>query len=142
MIPGPRKLKITTIETASHTFNYMYIIERLKNDYPAYMEELDAYDKFLRRYYSDDLLFKIYDDRKPSFYWVNKAFKCGPGKKGYNKNMAYYQNAINFDIDFLRSIVKDSDNMSVDELRKSLLGEHYNPVREDELKNKLKERND
>lgn len=142
MIPGPRKLKITTIETASHTFNYMYIIERLKNDYPAYMEELDAYDKFLRRYYSDDLLFKIYDDRKPSFYWVNKAFKCGPGKKGYNKNMAYYQNAINFDIDFLKSLVKDSDNMSVDELRKSLLGEHYNPVRENELKNKLKERND
>ena len=56
--------------------------------------------------------------------------------------MAYYQNAINFDIDFLKSLVKDSDNMSVDELRKSLLGEHYNPVREDELKNKLKERND
>ena len=120
----------------------MYIIERLKKDYPAYMEELDAYDKFLRRYYSDDLLFKIYDDQKPSFYWINEAFKCGPGKTGYNKNMAYYQNAINFDIDFLRSIVKDSDNMSVDELRKSLLGEHYNPVREDKLKNKLKERND
>lgn len=120
----------------------MYIIERLKKDYPAYMEELDAYDKFLRRHYSDDLLFKIYDDQKPSFYWINEAFKCGPGKTGYNKNMAYYQNAINFDIDFLRSLVKDSDNMSVDELRKSLLGEHYNPVREDELKNKLKERND
>ena len=128
--------------STSHASNYMYIIERLKNDYPAYMEELDAYDKFLRRYYSDDLLFKIYDDQKPSFYWVDEAFKCGPGKRGYNKNMAYYQNAINFDIDFLRSLVKDSDNMSVDELRKSLLGEHYNPVREDELKNKLKERND
>lgn len=106
------------------------------------MEDLDAYDKFLRRYYSDDLLYKIYDDQKPSFYWVNEAFKCGPGKPGYNKNMAYYSNAINFDIDFLRSLVKDSDNMSVDELRKSLLGEHYDPARENELKNKLKERND
>ena len=120
----------------------MYIIERLKKDYPVYMEDLDAYDKFLRKYYSDDLLFKIYDDQKPSFYWVNEAFKCGPGKPGYNKNMAYYSNAINFDIDFLRSLVENSDNMSVDELRKSLLGEHYDPARENELKNKLKERND
>ena len=120
----------------------MYIIERLKKDYPEYIQDLETLDKFLRIHFTDDLLFKIYDDSKSLFYWINEAFKCGPGKPGYNKNMARFETAINFDIDFLKSFVNDSDNMSVDELRKKVLGEHYNPAHEEELKNKLKERND
>lgn len=120
----------------------MYIIERLKKDYPQYADTLEEYNRYLRRYHGDDLLQKIYDDGKEHFYWVNKAFKCGPGKPGYNKNMAYYEMAINFDLDFLRSLVKNSEKLDVEQLRKKLLGKSYDPDRDKELLNKLKDRND
>lgn len=120
----------------------MYIVERLKQDYPEHTETLDTYDKFLHRYYSDDLIRKIYDDEKEHFCWVEKAFKCGPGTPGYNKNMARYSSAINFDIDFLRSLVKNPGDKTVEELRKELLGEFYSPDYENKMMNKLKEHND
>ena len=116
----------------------MYIIERLKNDYPQHVKDLETYDAFLRRYYTDTDIRKIFDDSKDSFYWVNEAFKNGPGTAEYNRCMAYYQGAINFDRDFLRTLVKDSEHMSVEDMRKSLLGKNYEPEREKILKEKYK----
>lgn len=122
----------------------MYIIERLKRDYPQHSEMLDVYDRFLRIHVSEENLVKIYNDEKENFYWVNEAFKCGPGTAGYNKNMAYYSMAINFDIDFLRSLVDNSENMTVEELRKKLIGEYYDPAYDKRIleKIKIKEHND
>ena len=45
----------------------MYIVERLKQDYPEHTETLDTYDKFLHRYYSDDLIRKIYEERQRDY---------------------------------------------------------------------------
>ena len=56
--------------------------------------------------------------------------------------MARYSSAINFDIDFLRSLVKDPGDKTVMELRKELLGEFYSPDYDNKMMNKLKEHDD
>ena len=116
----------------------MYIIERLKSDYPVYTEELDRYNQFLHRHGPDETIRKIYDDQKPSFRWVDEAFRHGPGTAGYNKSMALYQIAVGFDRDFLVTLMPDAEGMTVDELRRKFLGENYSEEKERKLLEKIK----
>lgn len=119
----------------------MLIFERLKQDYPKYEKDIDQLGRYMVRICKNPE--KIFDDTKENFYWVNEAFKYGPGTPEYTMNMARYEMSLNFDRDFLDEYAKDIKDlditdMSIDDIRKALLGEDYNEEKEKNYKEKIR----
>lgn len=109
----------------------MYIIERLKQDFPNYSKELDEFDVFLRKYHDTPYFYKIFDDSADGFNYLQEAYKIGPGNSGYTRNMAYYEKALNYNKDFLQFFIEtmfddktDYRNLTAEEMR-NIIDEHY-----------------
>jgi len=85
----------------------MYVIDKLKEIYPEKVNELDEYDKILRRYHKTKDLEKIFDSNKENFKFLVEAYKIGPGHKGYIRQMAYYEKSLSYDKDFLIFYIKE-----------------------------------
>lgn len=82
----------------------MYIIEALKKEFPEQADDLETYDKFLRRHYDSDILYRIYDSDKENFKYLRDAYEArrqGEIAK-YMKNQCAYGRSMNKDPDFLR----------------------------------------
>lgn len=109
----------------------MYIIDRLKNDYPQHESTINEFDMFIKRYHSAHWVTKIFDDQKPSFHFINEAYKIGPGNPGYTRNMAYFEKSLNEDTDFLQFFIQDmfDDNSDYSNLDanalKDIIDKHY-----------------
>ena len=54
----------------------MYIIEKLKIDYPQYTENIEAYSNFLSRLLSEDIKQKIFDDGKYFYKFIHFVWVC------------------------------------------------------------------
>ena len=115
----------------------MYIIEKLKIDYPQYTENIEAYSNFLSRLLSEDIKQKIFDDGKYFYKFINEAYKAGPGTALYSKNMCYFEMCLNYDLDFLNYIYPDTVGLSVTEARKKILKETYSEEFEQRTKKKI-----
>lgn len=109
----------------------MYIVERLRQDYPQYEEEIANLDMFIKRYHTPAWILKIYDDSKDYYKFVDEAYKIGPGNPGYNRSMAYFEKALSTDKDYLQFFLQamfddqeDHSNMTVAELHE-LIESHY-----------------
>ena len=115
----------------------MLIFERLKRDYPKYTDDIVRMEQYMMpRIKNAD---HVFDDTRENYYWVNEAFKYGPGTHEYNLNMARYELSINFDKDFLSGFFdNDVSDKSVDDLRKELLKENYNEETEEKYKEKIR----
>lgn len=85
----------------------MYVIERLKKDFPQHIKVIEEYDAFIRRYHPEEYIYRIFDDQKENYHWLNDAYVAGPGKGCYNKFMAKYEKSLNEDPDFLEFFIKD-----------------------------------
>lgn len=115
----------------------MLIFDRLKCDYPKYEKDIDQLGRYMTRICQNPD--KLFDDSKENFYWVNEAFKYGPGTYEYTKNMAIYELSLNYDKDFLQEFFnEDISNRNVDELRRELLKESYDEEREKKYKEKIR----
>jgi len=107
----------------------MYVIDKLKELYPDKIEALDEYDNILRRYHRTTELEKIFDSDKENFKFLVEAYRIGPGNKDYNRQMAYYEQSLSFDKDFLiffinefaKAPVEGLNNKTVEELRELAL---------------------
>lgn len=116
----------------------MYIIEKLIKDYPQHKDDIELFDKFLRRSFKDPESFATVE--KDNYKWVDGAYAAKEtDKTDYLKNMANYELSFGFDKDFLLQYADDKDisGMSVDEIRKYLMKEDYDETHENELKKKL-----
>lgn len=82
----------------------MYIIEALKKEFPEQADDLETYDKFLRRHYDDDTLYRIYDSDKENFKYLHDAYQARQNGEiaKYMKNQCAYGRSMNEDPDFLR----------------------------------------
>ena len=78
----------------------MYVIDKLKELYPNQSAALDEYDAIIRRYHQTEKLEKIFDANKENFKYLVEAYKIGPGNKGYNRQMSYYEQSLSYDKDF------------------------------------------
>ena len=98
----------------------MYIITSLKNEFPHLSKELDVYDQWLRRYYDEDTLYKIFDSEKDNYHYLQEAYRNFDTNKGlYNKNMAWYSKTLNDDDDFLTHFIDKFFNIDAREMAKS-----------------------
>lgn len=115
----------------------MYIIERLKQDYPQFKKELEQYDQYLLRTHGKEYnAHRIFDDQKENFKFVQAAYdslaKTGSHGKEFNKQMALYEQSFNDDKDFLAYFVHqfydiDGRNMTVPEL-KEIIQEKFKQI--------------
>ena len=115
----------------------MYIIERLKQDYPQFTKELKQYDQFLLRTHGKEYnAHRIFDDQKENFKFVKAAYdsldETGRHGKEFNKQMAMYEKSLNDDKDFLAYFVHqyydiDGRNMTVPEL-KEIIQEKFRQI--------------
>lgn len=82
----------------------MYIIEALKKEFPEQADDLETYDKFLRRHYDSDVLYRIYDSGKENFKYLRDAYRARQNGEiaKYMKNQCAYGRSMNEDPDFLR----------------------------------------
>lgn len=116
----------------------MYIIEKLLQDYPQHKDDIETFDKFLRNSFKDPTVFATVE--KDNYKWVNAAYEAKTTRNAeYLKNLAYYELSFNFDKDFLRQFIddKNTDTMTVEEMRRYLLKDNYNENHENILKEKL-----
>lgn len=96
----------------------MYIVESLKQLFPEFNEEIMNFDSFLRSYYPEDMLIKIYSTEKDNYSLIKEAFKHlqNNDRAKYNKYMAKYSCTLKNDEDFLKyfisSYLKDTINTS------------------------------
>lgn len=101
----------------------MYIIERLKNEFPEKKLDLEIYDRFLRKYHDKKWVEKIFDDQKENFILVYTAFKDSNEIGSYNKYMCKYEQSLNDDFDFLSFFVEKfypenyKENLTIEELK-------------------------
>lgn len=111
----------------------MYIVEALKQEFPEVIKDLNEYDQFLRRYYVEEDLVKIFDSEKQNYELARQAWAALRDKKfkDYNKYQCWYSRAMNSDPDFLRHFIKtmfndnnDYSNLSAEEL-KQVIERHY-----------------
>lgn len=99
----------------------MYIIERLHKDFPEHESEINNFRMFIERYHNKDWLYKIFDDQKIFYKYIDEAYKIGPGNPGYTRNMAYFEKELNYDKDFLQFFIQDMFNDMTDYSNKSAL---------------------
>jgi len=120
----------------------MYIIERLRRDYPQHMEDIDRFDTFLKNHFKN--IEKIATDDKDNYRFVDAAYRSKPAEGEpvnveYLKNMALYEFSFNYDRDFLLEFMPDAtDDMTVDDIRRRLLGKDYDEAQERINKEKLR----
>lgn len=81
----------------------MYAIEALKKEFPMLEKDLDSYDRFLRRYYPEEELYRIYDSDKENFHFLREAYtaKRDGNNSMYLRNQCRYGQSMNHDADFL-----------------------------------------
>lgn len=103
----------------------MYIIETLKQKYPSLQQDLEKYDTYLRRCHNENLLYRIYDDSKENFKYIDEACSAlTKGERGiFQRKMCIYEKSLNDDPDFLDFFInaffnKDSTNLTVEEKHK------------------------
>lgn len=99
----------------------MYIIERLKQDFPQYIKDINEFELFITKYHNDNWNYKIFDDSKEFYKFIEEAYKIGPGNQGYNRAMCHYEQALNYDIDFLQFFIQEMFNDNTDYSRKTVL---------------------
>ncbi len=110
----------------------MYVIESLKEQFPLLSKDLDAYDKFLRRYYPEDVLYSIYDSEKDNYHLLVEAYdaKQRGDNLGYMKLQCRYGQSLNRDYDFLVHYCSERySNRSAEDLKKLSVEELYNLAR-------------
>jgi hypothetical protein len=115
----------------------MYIIDKLKEKYPQYTENIEQYSQFLSRILSEESKRKIFDDQKDFYRFIDAAYEAGVGTSLYSKNMCYFGMALNYDLDFLNCLYPDTIGMDVTEARKFILKECYNEEVEQRNKKKI-----
>ena len=109
----------------------MYVIDSLKNEFPDLVHELEVYDKWLRNYYTEEQLNKIFESNKENYHYLQEAYSNFNTNKGlYNKNMAWYSKSLNDDDDFLDYFIDkffniDSRNMTKND-KKALIERKFN----------------
>lgn len=82
----------------------MYVVDALREEFPFCIAELNAYDKYLHRYFSDKTLLKIFDSAKSNYHLLQKAF-ASINDNDRNKFSAYmneYSKSLRIDPDFLQ----------------------------------------
>ena len=86
----------------------MYVIDALKKEFPD-VSEIDVYDKYLRKHFSETVLMKVFDSEKPNYQHLRHAF-CALQENNhgrYSRYMAMYNKSLNNDLDFLRCFILD-----------------------------------
>lgn len=88
----------------NYTYRTMYVVDTLKEEFPFCMSELDAYDKYLRRYLSDKVLFKVFDSSKSNYSLLQKAFASiqNNDRTKFSMYMNEYSKTLKSDPDFLQ----------------------------------------
>lgn len=110
----------------------MYIIDALKKEFPD-VSELDVYDAYLRKHFSETVLAKVFDSEKLNYQHLRHAF-CALQENNhgrYTRYMAMYNKSLNTDPDFLRCFIldmfgdtNDYSNATVEELQQ-IINKHY-----------------
>lgn len=87
----------------------MYIIKALKKEFPEQADDLETYDKFLRRHYDSDILYRIYDSDKENYHFLQEAYaaKRDGNNTLYLKNQCRYGQSMNHDADFLSFYLRE-----------------------------------
>lgn len=90
----------------------MYALESLKKEFPTLVKDLEQYDKFLRRYYPEEELYKIYDSDKENYHFLQEAYaaKRDGNNALYLKNQCRYGQSMNHDADFLSFYLRNMGN--------------------------------
>lgn len=88
----------------NYTYRTMYVVDSLREEFPFCMAELDAYDKYLHRYFSDKVLFKVFDSSKSNYSLLQKAFAAiqNNDRNKFGMFMNEYSKTLRFDPDFLQ----------------------------------------
>lgn len=82
----------------------MYVVDALREEFPFCIAELNAYDKYLHRYFSDKVLLKVFDSTKPNYCLLQKAFASidNNDKAMFSTYMNEYVKTLRTDPDFLQ----------------------------------------
>lgn len=82
----------------------MYVIDALREEFPFCMSELAAYDKYLHKYLSDKVLFKVFDSSKLNYHLLQKAFASiqDRDRTKFSMYMNEYCKTLRTDPDFLK----------------------------------------
>lgn len=88
----------------NYTYKTMYVVDSLREEFPFCMSELDAYDKYLHRYFSDKVLFKVFDSSKSNYSLLRKVFAAIQDKdrNKFSMFMNEYSKTLRSDSDFLQ----------------------------------------
>ena len=110
----------------------MYIIDALKKEFPD-VKEIDVYDAYLRKHFSETALTKVFDSEKLNYQYLRHAY-CALQENNhgrYSRYMAMYNKTLNADPDFLRIFIldmfgdtNDYSNATVSELQE-IINKHY-----------------
>ena len=122
----------------------MYIIERLNRDYPQHAKDIDMFDRFLRAHFKN--IENVATDDKNNYRFIDAAYRAKapdnePANAEYIRNMALYEFSFNYDRDFLAGFMPPGEStagMTVDDMRRRLLGEEYDEAQERINKEKLR----
>ena len=82
----------------------MYVVDSLREEFPFCIAELAAYDKYLRRYFSDKTLLKVFDSSKSNYSLLQKAFSSikDNDRDKFRAYMNEYSKTLRSDPDFLQ----------------------------------------
>lgn len=82
----------------------MYVVDSLREEFLLCMSELDAFDKYLRKYFSNKILFKVFDSTKSNYKLLQKAFAAIQDKdrNKFSMFMNEYNKTLSSDLDFLQ----------------------------------------